>query len=196
MVGQLALEQSEHHETDEHEDESESAEGGGMDSRHDWAALYRAYHPLVHHHCRRFLATSVAADDATQEIFTRLIGNASQVPPGEGTARWMHRVAVNHCLNQLRGERRRRHTATADEPHAVAHDHVATRDLVGRLLVRMPVQLRLVAWLRYACDLELQEIATMLHVSRRTVVARLSTFNERARRLLLTQLQAEPHDVE
>ena len=74
MVGQLALEQSEHHETDEHEDESESAEGGGMDSRHDWAALYRAYHPLVHHHCRRFLATSVAADDATHATLTNTPG--------------------------------------------------------------------------------------------------------------------------
>jgi RNA polymerase sigma-70 factor (ECF subfamily) len=142
------------------------------------------------------LATSVAADDATQEIFTRLIGSASQVPTGEGTARWMHRVAVNHCLNQLRSERRRRYVVTTDEPHATARDHVATRDLVGYLLLRMPVQLRVVGWLRYACDLELQEIATMLHVSRRTVVTRLGSFNARARRLLLTQLHAESRDVE
>ena len=195
MVGLIALDQVAHYESDANDDEGPIAACSGTDSRHDWAALYREYHPIVYHHCRRFLVTSVAADDATQEIFTRLIRNRSQVPLGEGTARWLHRVAVNHCLNQLRDERRRRQVATAEEPHAVAHDHVATRDLAGRLLARMPVDLRLVAWLRYGCDLELQEIATMLHVSRRTVVTRLATFNARARRMLLTQLQAEPHDV-
>jgi len=91
----------------------------------EWGALYRAYHPLVHHQCRRFLATSVAADDATQEIFVKLIGNASQVPRGEGTAPWMHRVTANHCLNQLRNERRRRDAGALDEPSAMASDHVA-----------------------------------------------------------------------
>jgi RNA polymerase sigma-70 factor (ECF subfamily) len=187
MLGQLALEQGAQDASNANENDGPIAVGSGTDGGHDWAALYRAYHPIVYHHG--------AADDAAQEIFTRLIRNRSQVPPGEGTARWLHRVAVNHCLNQLRDERRRRQAATAEEPLAVAHDHVATRDLAGRLLDRMPVELRLAAWLRYACDLELQEIATMLHVSRRTVVTRLATFNARARRMLLTQLQAEPHDV-
>jgi RNA polymerase sigma-70 factor (ECF subfamily) len=147
-----------------------------------WAFLYQTYRPLVYARCRRLLPTEVAADDATQEIFTKLIAKVVEVPAGDVTARWLRRVATNHCLNQLRGERRRRLDSSEPMETASSTDHFQHRDLVHGLLSGMPDKLREVAWLRYVVELELHVIAHRLGVSRRTVVDRLGAFQRRARR--------------
>jgi RNA polymerase sigma-70 factor (ECF subfamily) len=150
----------------------------------DWVALYREYRPLVHARCRRLLATRAAADDATQDIFAKLMARTVTPPTGDGRLPWLLRVATNHCLNELRGEKRRDLLRCTMHGDATLGDDVVHRDLVWRLLGRMPQKLREVAWLRHVWDLELDEIAHKLRVSRRTVVARLNAFNERGRRLL------------
>jgi RNA polymerase sigma-70 factor (ECF subfamily) len=57
---------------------------------------------------RRFPALGDQVDDAVQVAFTRL---ATQPEPVERPAAWLHRVATNWCLDQLR----RRHATVAVE---------------------------------------------------------------------------------
>jgi RNA polymerase sigma-70 factor, ECF subfamily len=157
----------------------------------DWVALYREYRPLVHARCRQLLATRAAAEDATQEIFAKLMARTATPPTGDGRLPWLLRVATNHCLNELRGEKRRDLLRRMVQDGSTLGDDVVHRDLVWRLLGRMPEKLREVACLRHVWDLELDEIAQKLRVSRRTVVARLNAFNERGRRLLRSHAVAD-----
>ena len=150
-----------------------------------FAALYRALWPVVYGRCRRLLSAGPPAEDAAQEIFLKVMPHLAQLPPGEETSRWIHRVTSNYCFNYLR-DQKRRFDARVDlerEPPPFT-DGVADRDLVRRVIASVPEDVGLVGWLNHVDELDQHDIAERLNISRRTVVTRLSTFNTRARRVL------------
>jgi RNA polymerase sigma-70 factor (ECF subfamily) len=61
---------------------------------------------------RRMLADAIEAEDVAQEVFLRVWREAPRWRPGQARfSTWMHRVAVNLCLDALR---RRRETLDPD----------------------------------------------------------------------------------
>lgn len=150
-----------------------------------FATLYRAFWPIVYRRCRRLLSTDPLAEDAAQEIFLKVMAHEADLPPGEETSRWINRVTSNYCFNYLRDEKRRL-DARLDlkrEPEPFT-DGVADRDLVRRVIASVPEDVGLIGWLNHVDELDQRDIAERLKISRRTVVARLSMFNARARRVL------------
>ena len=55
--------------------------------------------------CRRFLGDPEAARDAAQDVFLKIFRKAGTYRPKGKVSTWMHRIAVNHCLNRLRRRR-------------------------------------------------------------------------------------------
>jgi RNA polymerase sigma-70 factor, ECF subfamily len=152
-----------------------------------FGALYCRFWPVVYARCRRLLSSAALAEDAAQEIFVKLIADQSELPPGEEAVRWIQRVATNYCFNYLRNERRRQQArATLDTEVASYSDNVADRELVRRVIAGLPEEVGLIAWLNHVDELDQSDIAARLHISRRTVVARLADFSVRARRMLGT----------
>jgi RNA polymerase sigma factor (sigma-70 family) len=148
-------------------------------------ALYCRFWPIVYARCRRLLSSTSLAEDATQEIFVKLIAGQLVLPSGEEAAPWIQRVATNYCFNYLRNERRRQQArATLDREVASSSDGVADRELVRRVIESLPEEVGLIAWLNHVDELDQGDIAARLHISRRTVVARLAAFNTGARRVL------------
>jgi RNA polymerase sigma-70 factor (ECF subfamily) len=156
-----------------------------MDDRR-LSELYRQYGGLIYARCRRFLRDDAAAEDATQETFLRAAVHLDRATgPGEAMA-WIHRVATNYCLNELR-DRRRRAEPRAELPELAAErvdEALADRDLAARLVARAPEKLRVVAWLHHVDGIEQGEVARLLGISRRTVVTRLQTFAENAHKFM------------
>jgi RNA polymerase sigma factor (sigma-70 family) len=148
--------------------------------------MYRSLRGFIHARCRRLLCCSERAEDATQEISLKLLAHWSALPPGEPTRRWLHRVTTNHCLNQLRNDKRRLDADLLLPDAAVPppSDTIADRQLITRLLGSLPPELRLIGWLRHVDECQQHDIAEELRLSRRTVVSRLSTFRTRAKRVL------------
>jgi RNA polymerase sigma-70 factor (ECF subfamily) len=82
----------------------------------DWELLARvaggdgdAFTTLVEHHqerlvglCARWLGHREEARDAAQEVFLKAFRHASRAEPRGRFSTWLYRIAVNHCLNQLR----------------------------------------------------------------------------------------------
>jgi len=148
-------------------------------------AVYRELRGFIFVRCRRLLGCDELAEDATQEISLKLLAHWSELPPGEPTRRWLQRVTTNHCLNQLRNDKRRLDLPlTPDETTAPFHDGIADRELVTKLLASLPPDLRLIGWLSHVDECDQDHIAEELRISRRTVVARLGTFRTRAKRIL------------
>jgi RNA polymerase sigma-70 factor, ECF subfamily len=150
-----------------------------------FVALYRTLWPIVYARCRRLLSAGPLAEDAAQEIFLKVMQHLERLPPGEDTSRWIQRVTSNYCFNYLRNQKRRwdarLELERAPPPFT---DGVADRDLVRRVIASVPEDVGLIGWLNHVDELDQQDIADRLNISRRTVVARLSTFNTRARRVL------------
>jgi len=150
-----------------------------------FSALYRAFWPVVYRRCRRLLLAEPLAEDAAQEIFLKVMAHQAELPPGEETSRWIGRVTSNYCFNYLRDEKRRCDARVDLEREPLPFtDGVANRDLVRRVIASVPEDVGLIGWLNHVDELDQRDIAERLNISRRTVVARLSLFNARARRVL------------
>src|SRR4051794_9093948 len=104
-----------------------------MDDRR-LSELYRQYGGMIYARCRRFLGDDAAAEDATQETFLRAAVHLDRATGVREAMAFIHRVATNYCLNELRNRKRR--AEPRDELPELAGDHVdqllADRDLAAR----------------------------------------------------------------
>ena len=144
------------------------------------AALYRRYGPAVFSRCRRLLHDEALAEDATQEVFVRVLRHIDQSPDDEAALRWVYRIATNYCLNQLR-DRGGQAEPVAELPETAGADSEAAREACLKALSAVPEKLRAPALLYHFDGLEQAQIAQVLGVSRRTVINRLADFATRAR---------------
>ncbi len=147
------------------------------------ARLYADHGPGIYSQCRRLLRDDALAEDATQEVFLRLIGAFERAPAGEARMRWVRRVTANYCYNLLRDQRR--HAVPAAEVAERPEDFdlgesVAARALAARLMQAAPAALRASAQLCWVDDCDRDQAAARLGVSKRTLHYRLREFKRRA----------------
>jgi RNA polymerase sigma-70 factor (ECF subfamily) len=158
------------------------------------AELYRKFGPAIYSRCRRLLRDDVAAEDATQEVFMRVMRHIEAAPDEQAALAWIYRISTNYCLNALR-DRSRQAEPVAELPEAPSeHPEAALldRDLAMRLVMRVPEKLRAAAVLYYSDGLDQEQVAKTLGISRRTVINRLQDFVDRARKFVARQEEVHP----
>jgi RNA polymerase sigma-70 factor (ECF subfamily) len=158
-----------------------------LDHREAAARLYRDYGPAVYRRCLRLLRNREAAQDATQEVFVRLVRNMERLEDRGGALPWIYRVTTNHCLNVLRNAGRRGEGALLVDLEA--DDRSATEALPDRLLAqeilqRFDASTQAVVVGVFVDGMEREEVAATLGISKRTVSRRLERFLSSSRRFL------------
>jgi len=158
-----------------------------VDHRSAAARLYRDYGPAVYRRCLRLLRDREEAQDATQEVFVRLVRNMIRLEGRGDTLPWIYRVATNHCLNVLRNSGRHREDELpvdleADERSAA--EALPDRRLAQELLGRFDADTQAVVVGVYVDGMEREEVATALGISKRTVSRRLEKFLSSSRRFM------------
>jgi RNA polymerase sigma-70 factor (ECF subfamily) len=118
------------------------------------------------------------AEEATAEAFARALAHPE---PLRDPVAWIYRVAFRVAIDELR--RDRRHGV------AVSDDVVAPPELLGVLdaLRRLSPNQRAAVVLRHVNDLDVEEVATRMGVSRATVRVHLHRARGRLRELLGTE---------
>jgi RNA polymerase sigma-70 factor (ECF subfamily) len=147
-------------------------------------AWYRKFGPLIYARCRALLRDDALAEDATQEIFLRLM--RCDLPGDRAAAAWIQSITRNHCLNQIR-DRGRRAVPMSELPERAAGDlehELDTRRFASQLFERAPHASREPAALYYVYDVPQDEVARRVGVSRRTVSTRMNEFTARCFALL------------
>lgn len=164
-----------------------------MDTLAETERWYRLYAASVHRRCRRLLGDETLARDATQEVFLRAHLQASALRRIDSPLSWLLTVADRHCFSQLKRRRAAAamHLRLLSPGEAPAADDALERllveaDLVRHVLAHCPEDVQHVAVRRYLDELEQDEIARELSVSRKTVQRRLQDFSALARKLLAT----------
>jgi RNA polymerase sigma-70 factor, ECF subfamily len=150
-----------------------------VDHREAASRLYREYGPAVYRRCLRLLRDREAAQDATQEVFVKLIGHMARLEGRGEVLPWIYRVATNHCLNVRRNAGRHAESElTPDLPSggAAAADAFPDRRLAQELLSRFDEGTQAVAVGILVDGMERDEVAGALGISRRTVSRRLARF--------------------
>lgn len=139
------------------------------------------------------------AEDLTQEIFLRVYERLATFQRQAKFATWFYRIALNHCLNHCRNERRRRTTVDSDDGQASGLGRLQALEQADTSLMQKEIQrhirsalmslkpeIRLLLLLKEIEGLSYDEIAERLECSTGTVASRLS----RGRRLLARKLES------
>jgi len=147
--------------------------------------LYGKYGPAIYARCRRLLKDPVAAEDATQDVFMKVLKHLDAAPSEDAVLPWIHRITTNHCLNLIRDARRHAEPVESvpEQADDDFEDSVVTRDFADRVLASAPEALKAPAMLYHGRGMEQSKVAEALGVSRRTVLYRLAEFTRRAMRL-------------
>jgi RNA polymerase sigma-70 factor (ECF subfamily) len=149
------------------------------------ARLYREYGPIIFSQCRRILRDATAAEDATQEVFCRVLTHIASAPPEHAMLRWLRRISINYCLN-LKRDGDRRPESCAELPDIAVDDFergVLSRNIARKLMNEVP-KLASAAVLHHVQGMTQSQVAQTLGISRRTVLYRLEGLQEYARKVV------------
>jgi RNA polymerase sigma-70 factor (ECF subfamily) len=156
--------------------------------QHEAAArLYREFGPAVYRRCLKLLRGREAAQDATQEVFVRLMGNMARLEGRGDVLPWIYRVTTNHCLNVLRDVGRRGEGALPldlETDERSASEALPERRLAHQILQRFDASTQAVVVGVIVDGMEHEEVAATLGISKRTVSRKLERFLSSSRRFM------------
>lgn len=152
---------------------------------HDVATLFERYGPMVLRRCRSMLGDEASADDATQEVFARILDKDLDV---RHPSSLLYQMATHECLTRLRTRRRHPHAAPdlveriarAPEPEG----RLASLQILQILFAREPPSTRVIATLFLIDGLTWEQVAAEVGMS-------VSGVRKRLRRLRSTLSELE-----
>lgn len=146
----------------------------------DVMALYEAHKNMVYRLALSFLKSVPDAEDATQQVFLKLIQRQDKIAPGKEKP-WLAAVTANLCRDILRSAARRRTEPLSETLPLEDDEH---RE-VFRAVMQLSENERAAVYLYYYEGYDTQEIARILDISRTAVTTRL----DRARQHLKGKLE-------
>jgi RNA polymerase sigma-70 factor (ECF subfamily) len=149
----------------------------------DFDAIYRKYGAIVQRRAWGILGDEQAAKDAVQEVFIRAIRSNESFRGEASVTSWIYRITTNYCLNAIRDRTRRAqllavHSSSDEETFQPTTD---AQIAVTRVLAQLPEELQEIAVYFFVDQMNRDEIAAQLGVSRRTIGYRLEEFRTLAR---------------
>ncbi len=156
--------------------------------------LYRRHAQVMFNLIARIVRDQTTAEDLLQDVFWQVWENANQYRGSGAALAWMMRVARNRALDQLRRQRVRPPSvsAEAEEVEAVA-DPLMTDEVVEtqmrraqiqRALAAIPEDQRICLELAYFEGLTQREIAEQTNLAVGTIKSRIRIGLEKVERLL------------
>lgn len=163
--------------------------------REAFGDLFRGVQPDVSRLCRRMLNDPAAAEDATSEVFLRARRALASYDPEQSFRGWLLAIASNHCIDQIRRrgvERQIFAVADVDEGSLVDPGpdplkrmaKLEAREEIVNAVDALPAKYRLPLVLRFYNDLDYDEIAEILGVTRNQVGTLLFRAKRRLRETL------------
>lgn len=159
-----------------------ASDGGGPSLKvGEVGELFRQHGAMVYRRAFRLLGRREDAEEATQEVFIRVMRSGSSFEGRSGITTWLYQITTHYCLNLLRDRARRRqllqeNVAPAEGPAGGAGSSAApaapaTSDLLHlrRLLAEADEQQARAAVYVYLDGMSHEEAAELLGVSKRTV---------------------------
>jgi RNA polymerase sigma-70 factor (ECF subfamily) len=155
-----------------------------------FSLLYERYARKIYHKCISLLKDEAAAEDATQEIFMKILRNLSRFGERSKFSTWVYSITYNYCIDKLRKEQRR--PEASEEPLQI-RDEADGDEIPDAEIIEMELQLlkevllqlkpeeRMLLLMKYQDELSIKEIAASMEVSESAIKMRLKRAKEKAR---------------
>ena len=163
-------------------DDATLARAAGSGDRGALEVLLDRHIDRIHAVCRRICGPDDAFD-ATQDALISITRSIHRFDGQAAFTTWMHRVATNAALDELRRRKRRPDPVATDADSVIAlisasragdPERAVDRIDLDAALARLPDEFRIAVVLRDVADLDYAEIATALGVPIGTVRSRIS----------------------
>ena len=158
-----------------------------------FTALVNKYQKWIHTLVWRKIGDFHIAEEITQDIFLKVYKRLSTLKPPENFPGWLYVIATRHCMTWLR--KKQRPTTSLDAMPTVELEELCytqyetayneevslehQRELVKRLLQKLPESERTVVTLYYLAEMTSEDISTFLGVSPNTIRSRLRRARKR-----------------
>jgi len=178
-------------------DERELVERARSGDREAFSCLVKKYEAKVFQLAYGLTRDRHLADDLAQESFIKAYTGLSRFESRSAFGTWLYRITVNQVKDHLRRAKVRKEVSLDDINPAVLADNDGperearlrarerTRELVLRMIARLPEKHATILSLRDLQGRSYEEIAEVLNISPGTVDSRL----HRARKLLRKKLE-------
>lgn len=159
-----------------------------------------AFEELVHKHTRallnlvfRYLGDASRAEDVAQDIFVKVYRARMKYEPKAKFSTWLYRIAVNHCLNEIRAGKSRpslgapvndllEHPAAEDPDARLRQQEL--REAVKAAVDALPDNQRMAVLLSRYEDMSYDEIAETMGLSLEAVKSLLFRAKENLQKAL------------
>lgn len=145
--------------------------------------LHKRYVGSIYRLVRRKLGDGLLAEDIAQETFLKSLRTMDKVDESFNFGGWIHTVARNLCLDELRRRQRdpraddsgekelmvRLPAPTAGSDPSIAYDNTELRQQVWAVAQRLPEKYRLVLTLRELQGLSYRQIGKAMNISESAV---------------------------
>ena len=158
-------------------------------SQEEMAALYRRHVSMVYQICRMLLKQAADAEDATQNVFRKVMEQKEPFRDPEHEKAWLIVTARNECRDQLKHWWRRKRES--EEALRTMRWEPPEDSGLRELIWGLPEQDRLVLYLHYYQGYSTREMAELLGKNPSTV----RTWLVRARKKLKLSMEAEGYDI-
>lgn len=142
--------------------------------------MYRDYGAVVYRRALRLLANPQDAEEATQEVFVRVMRTEAGYSGKGELIGWLYRITTHYCLNRIRDKRRRQDLFQLHIAPNLSHSaSTSPADMVMMrwLLSRADERQAQAAIYVYVDGMSYEEAAPLLGVSKRTVGNLLERFH-------------------
>ncbi len=158
-----------------------------------FSVLYDRYAGKIFGKCLALLKDEALAQDATQEIFTKIFLNLSRFGEKAKFSTWVYSITYNFCIDFLR--RKKKMQTLFDDDTEVERlkdvaDDIADEELIemeaGQLrtvLDSLPADDKAVLLMKYQDDMSIKDIADMLDKTESAIKMKLKRAKEKAYRL-------------
>lgn len=156
-------------------------------------SLYEQYGSWVFRRALGMLKNEEAAWEAVQEVFVKVLESGSSFRRESSPWTWLYRITTNHCLNLIRSQKtwnrvseiliRDQMALPAVPENADPAVHINRSSFV-KLMEGEDETTQKILFASFVDEMTQEEIAEMLHLSRKTVYKRLKKFSKKAREAL------------
>ncbi len=164
-----------------------------------FSMLYERYAGKIFSKCLTLLNDEALAEDATQEIFTKIFLNMAKFKEQSRFSTWVYSITYNYCIDYIRRQKKDKAIFTEDiEKAPERQDEVPDEELfqmevkqLKYVLDQLPVGDSAILLMKYQDDMPIKDIADILDKTESAVKMQIKRAKERARKLKDEHFPAE-----
>jgi RNA polymerase sigma factor (sigma-70 family) len=154
--------------------------------------LYNRYATKVYAKCLTLLRNETHAQDAVQDIFTKIFLNLSKFSERSKFSTWVYSITYNYCIDLIRRGKKYKKLFSdeAEDPPDLADNDIPDKELLEMEIEKLKVVLdelppgdKAVLLMKYHDQMQIKDIAVALEKTESAIKMKIKRAKERARKV-------------